>query len=224
MQTTTVISDQFGASQAMNNQTGKTNNQLGQQDFLALMVAQLENQDPTKPMDNNQFMAQMAQFSMVNGIDELNGSFATVADSIMGAQGLQAAALLDRQVITGSNIGRYDGVEPLEGMVPNANYASNVEIQVRDKSGELVRSFMLDSSVPGNRDFSWDGLNQSGQPVAAGDYQINAVGTVSGQVQSLQVGVANQIESISLNQHTQQITLNLSNGQTAYLSDVAEYR
>jgi len=60
--------------------------------------------------------------------------------------------------------------------------------------------------------------------VAAGDYQINAVGTVSGQVQSLQVGVANQIESISLNQHTQQITLNLSNGQTAYLSDVAEYR
>jgi len=118
----------------MNNQTGKTNNQLGQQDFLALMVAQLENQDPTKPMDNNQFMAQMAQFSMVNGIDELNGSFATVADSIMGAQGLQAAALLDRQVITGSNIGRYDGVEPLEGMVPNANYASNVEIQVRDKA------------------------------------------------------------------------------------------
>ena len=132
--------------------------------------------------------------------------------------------MLDRQVITGSNIGRYDGVQPLEGMGPNANYASNVEIQVRDSSGELVRSFMLDTSVPGNRDFSWDGLNQSGQPVAAGDYQVNAVGAVSGQVQSLQVGVANRIESISLNQQTQQITLNLANGQSAYLSDVAEYR
>jgi len=58
---------------------GKSRSTLGQQDFLSLMTAQLKNQDPTKPMDNNEFMSQMAQFSTVSGINDLNKSFASFA-------------------------------------------------------------------------------------------------------------------------------------------------
>ena len=60
---------------------------LGQADFLELMVAQLQNQDPSEPMDNNQFLSQMAQFSMVNGIDSLNTGFSNMSSSILGDQG-----------------------------------------------------------------------------------------------------------------------------------------
>ena len=62
---------------------GRGKSELGQEDFLALMVAQLENQDPTKPMDNNEFLSQMAQFSMVEGIENLNGSFSSVSESVL---------------------------------------------------------------------------------------------------------------------------------------------
>ena len=85
-------------------------NELGQADFLELMVAQLKNQDPTKPMDNSEFLSQMAQFSMVNGIEGLNTSFSSVSESILGSQGLQAATLLDRQALVDSPWGHFDGV------------------------------------------------------------------------------------------------------------------
>ena len=124
--------------------TGKTsargNNELGQEDFLALMVAQLENQDPTKPMDNSEFLSQMAQFSMVNGIEGLNSSFSNVAESILGAQGLQAATLLDRQALIDTPWGHFDGVSNVAGFVDGVAGASQVEVQIRDGSGALVRS------------------------------------------------------------------------------------
>ena len=69
----------------------KSSTELGQQDFLSLMTAQLKNQDPTKPLDNNEFMSQMAQFSTVSGISDLNKSFATFASSLYSNQSLQAA-------------------------------------------------------------------------------------------------------------------------------------
>ena len=75
------INDYLASAQQSNSGPQKASNDLGQPDFLKLMVAQLENQDPTKPMDNNQFLSQMAQFSMVNGIDSLNTSFGSVSDA-----------------------------------------------------------------------------------------------------------------------------------------------
>jgi flagellar basal-body rod modification protein FlgD len=169
-------------------------NELGQADFLELMVAQLKNQDPTKPMDNSEFLSQMAQFSMVNGIEGLNTSFSSVSESILGSQGLQAATLLDRQALVDSPWGHFDGAT---SVAPNGQ----------------------------NRlDFEWDGLNQEGEQVAAGSYHITAVAAINGVVSGLPVITANRIDSVSLDQATQQVTLNLANGQTVRLGEVREYR
>ncbi len=81
------------------------------------MVAQLKNQDPTKPMDNSEFLSQMAQFSMVNGIEGLNTSFSSVSESILGAQGLQAATLLDRQALLIVLGVTFDGATSVGGFV-----------------------------------------------------------------------------------------------------------
>ena len=119
---------------------GRGKSELGQEDFLALMVAQLENQDPTKPMDNNEFLSQMAQFSMVNGIEDLNGSFSSVSESVLGSQGLQAATLLDRQAIVETDSAGFDGVAPVQGLIDQPEPMSQLELQIRDAQGALVRS------------------------------------------------------------------------------------
>ncbi|MBL6688734.1 MAG: flagellar hook assembly protein FlgD [Pseudomonadales bacterium] len=203
---------------------GRGKSELGQEDFLALMVAQLENQDPTKPMDNNEFLSQMAQFSMVNGIEDLNGNFSNVSESILGAQGLQAASLLDRQAIIETDSASFNGVAPVEGVIDQPEPMGQIEMQIRDSQGALVRTMSLEPTAAREISFEWDGRDQSGRSVDAGNYYFAVAGAANGQLRSLPVAMANRIESVSLDQTTQRVTLNLANGRTATLDDVREYR
>ena len=203
---------------------GRGKSELGQEDFLALMVAQLENQDPTKPMDNNEFLSQMAQFSMVNGIEDLNGSFSSVSESVLGSQGLQAATLLDRQAIVETDSADFDGVAPVQGLIDQPEPMSQLALQIRDIQGSLVRSISIDPSSAKEVSFEWDGRDENGKAVEAGNYYFAAAGAVNGQLRNLPVAMANRIESVSLDQTTQKVTLNLANGRTASLDEVREYR
>jgi len=220
--------DQVGNSLAglgsSTSSSGALPNQMGQSDFLKLMVAQLENQDPTKPLDNNEFLSQMAQFSMVNGIENLNGSFGAVAETMLGAQGLQAANLLNKEAVTSSNLGHFDGIEPVSGLIDLAVPSSALEIQIRDLNGALVHAFGIDGSRAGEVAFNWDGLDSQGRQVPKGNYVFVAAGVENGAVRSLPVSMGNAIESVSIDRNSMQVRLNLSNGQVAYLSDVREYR
>ena len=203
---------------------GRGKSELGQEDFLALMVAQLENQDPTKPMDNNEFLSQMAQFSMVEGIENLNGNFSSVSDSLMGTQGLQAATLLDRPAIIETDSASFDGIAPVEGVIDQTEPMAQMELQIRDGQDALVRAMSLDPSAGKQVSFEWDGRDQSGRSMDAGNYYFAVAGSANGRVQSMPVAMANRIESVSLDPATQRVTLNLANGRTASLDDVREYR
>ena len=90
--------------------------ELGQDDFMKLLVAQMKNQDPNNPTDNGQFLAQIAQFSMVNGIDKLGSSFDTVAGSMSSTQAMQAATLVGRQVLSETSSGSLLEGQPLGGI------------------------------------------------------------------------------------------------------------
>ena len=79
--------------------------ELGQEDFLTLMITQFRNQDPFEPMDNGDFLGQLAQFGTVNGIEQLNSSMAGLTGSIQNDQALQAASLVGRGVLAQSNAG-----------------------------------------------------------------------------------------------------------------------
>lgn len=217
------INDYLASAQQSNSAPQKASNDLGQPDFLKLMVAQLENQDPTKPMDNNQFLSQMAQFSMVNGIDSLNTSFGSVSDAMLGAQGLQAATLLDRRAITDTNVLAFDGKTDMNGVIELDAPAAAVEIQVWDASGVQVGAFGIDGSQGGDTAFHWNGQDSRGEQLPPGLYRFSAAGSVNGEFQSLPLGLANRIESVSLDRNTQQVVLNLANGQSVQLAEVKEY-
>ena len=75
---------------------GASSQELNQTDFIELLVAQVKNQDPSKPMEPSQFMNQLAQFSTVNGVQELKGSFDGLAEKLSSGQSIQAAGLVGR--------------------------------------------------------------------------------------------------------------------------------
>ncbi|MEQ8207860.1 MAG: flagellar hook capping FlgD N-terminal domain-containing protein, partial [Woeseia sp.] len=95
--------DSLGIGQPSADNSART--ELGQEAFMTLMMAQFRNQDPFEPMDNGDFLGQLAQFGTVSGIDELNGAFSGLQSSIQSDQALQAAGLVGRTVLAESDIG-----------------------------------------------------------------------------------------------------------------------
>ena len=90
--------------------------ELGQEEFLRLMITQLENQDPFKPLESGEFLGQLAQFGTVSGLAELQTSFEGLASSLVSNQALQAAGLIGQSVLAEGGTGHYEAGQPLRGI------------------------------------------------------------------------------------------------------------
>lgn len=146
---------------------------LDQAAFLRLMTAQLKMQDPFKPLDNNQMVGQMAQFSTVAGIEEMNGTLKNLSDS--GRIG-DASSWLGRHVLLPGNMavpgdsGQYAGEFTLTAT------ASNLSIDFLNASGEIVQAIELGEQDAGPIAFEWDALDSHGQPLGLGPLKIRVNG------------------------------------------------
>lgn len=172
--------------------------ELGQEDFLRLMTSQLQNQDPFKPMENGDFLGQMAQFSTVSGIDRLESAFASTADALTGNQALQAASLVDRQVLVPSSQAQFDGENPLTGAVQVPEQASAAVVAIKDAQGQLVAQVPLAAGPGGRAVFSWDGVGSDGALVPAGDYSLEARYRVGRETEAAEPLVWGRVDSVSL--------------------------
>jgi len=200
-------------------------NKLGQDDFLKLMVAQLRNQDPFKPMENGDFIAQMAQFSSVSGIDTLQKSFTNFAASMQSNQALQASTMVGRNVLVASNaiaLGA-DG-SAVNGLVKLPNSAGNVRIGILGINGELLRNIPMGSHAAGDVAFSWDGLDENGNRLPPGRYNVAALAGDGEDAIGLETFINAHVDSVSLNQQDRSVTLNLKDLGSISMSDVVEIR
>lgn len=146
---------------------------LSQSDFLKLMVTQMTNQDPTKPMDSTQMVAQLAQFSQVAATQELQQSFDSLATNLSGDQFVRAASLVGQEVLVPSSAGKLaDGT--LNGAVNVGTSGTYVNVQVKDQAGNVVRTISLGQPDAGLVKFSWDGKSDDGTQLNDGVYQISA--------------------------------------------------
>ena len=118
---------------------------LGQEDFLTLMISQFRNQDPFEPLDNGEFLGQLAQFSTVNGISSLNSAFEGLAGSMQDNQALQAAGLVGHSVLAVTDIAHLEDDASVKGGIELESSAGNVQIDVTNGAGELVRQDWSDS-------------------------------------------------------------------------------
>ncbi len=132
---------------------------LGQKDFLKLMTTQLQNQDPFAPMDNGDFIAQMAQFSTVTGIEEMNNSIGKLVEEFDQARIATASNLLGHSVLVPGNIGRVDESGELHGVLDLPEATIKTELIYRDAAtnAELFRDD-LGPKAAGLVGFKWDNI------------------------------------------------------------------
>lgn len=188
----------------------KANDELGQDEFLQLMTAQLKFQDPLSPMENGDFLAQMAQFGTVSGINDLNSAFSNMSAAFQSNQALQASTMVGRKVLVPGNQARLYEQDNLQASVDIRQPANQVIINITDGAGQLVHRMDLGRQQAGFLDFEWNGLNGDGNRVSPGLYTVTAEIHQGDQVTAGDMFTAVQVESVTLGQAGQDLTLTVS--------------
>lgn len=184
---------------------------LGQEQFLKLMTTQMTHQDPTKPMENGDFLAQMAQFGTVSGIQDLQKSFSDFAGSINSSQALQAASLVGRYVSAPGTQGVLGAGGKISGNINLENSTSNLHVKVTDSvTGEVVREVDMGAHDKGAVPFSWDGTNANGVMANPGVYRIEATANIDGNNTMLATDIDSRVDSVSMANGANAIKVNLT--------------
>ncbi|HVP67262.1 MAG TPA: FlgD immunoglobulin-like domain containing protein [Anaeromyxobacteraceae bacterium] len=145
---------------------------LTQNDFLTLLMAQLQNQDPTAPVDDQQFAAQLAQFSSLQELTNIGTKLDSLISAQSSANQLQTASFVGKSVLFSSNQVAYDGATPVTlgaGLSLPADAAAAV---VTNSSGTVVRTLSLGAEPAGVSTFTWDGKDGNGNSLPAGTYNV----------------------------------------------------
>jgi flagellar basal-body rod modification protein FlgD len=169
---------------------------LGQEDFLKLLMTQLQNQDPMEPMDNGEFMGQMAQFSTVQGVTEMGESIDGLVSIYQGQQMSANASMIGKKALVDGNWAQLEGGK-LAGAIDLTTAANDLRVDVKSETGELMASIGLGSKMAGVQEFSWDGIKQDGTTAPEGNYYLSASAVRDGQstVPAMQVyGTVNSVQ------------------------------
>jgi flagellar basal-body rod modification protein FlgD len=147
---------------------------LAQEDFLQLMLTQLKNQDPFKPMESGEFLGQLAQFGTVQGLAGLQTSFDSLSSSLVSNQALQASTLVGRSALARTSRIDVAAGQAVSGAVDLPASSAAAAVAIRDATGQTVRTLSLGAQPSGLASFTWDGLDDNGRPAAAGRYSFTA--------------------------------------------------
>src|SRR5271155_3236841 len=211
--TTPATSGAGGSSSTSSSSSGlaTTGTTLGGTDFLTLMLAQLQNQDPTNPVDSSTFLTQLSELSEVQGITQLNTSFTALSGSLSSNQALQASSLLGHQALVTSSTATLAANGTINGAVSVPQTTSQVTLNISDSSGALVGQINLGAQSAGLANFSWNGTEGNGSQAPAGTYTLSAqyAGQTSGGTAASTL-VNGTIESVSMGAGSTGLTLNVA--------------
>jgi len=159
---------------------GTGNKSLGQSDYLKLMTAQLQYQDPFAPMDNSQMVAQMAQFSQISASTESNKTLTAIADSLSGQRLSDAASWIGKSMLVKSGTAAPDAAGQYAGQLTLSADTDAVSVDLVDSAGATVKSMDLGAQKAGDVNFYWNGKDDAGGQAATGPLTIRVRGaTVS---------------------------------------------
>ncbi|MGP7794763.1 flagellar hook assembly protein FlgD [Sphingomonas sp. CLY1604] len=179
--------------------TAKTNKTtLDQSDFLTLLTTQLKNQDPLAPMDNTQMVAQMAQFSSVAGISEMNKTLSTVATKLGSTTASDAMSYVGKTVLTEGSTAYPKSSGGLDAAVELDDVATQVTVSISDANGGTLRQLQLGAQKKGTASFEWDGKDSAGNSVGSGPFTITALATNGDSAVTSRTLVWAPVESVSL--------------------------
>lgn len=209
-------------------------NELGQNAFLKLMITQLENQDPLSPQENSEFIAQLAQFSSVEGLDRLNKNFDSFTNNFVANQALQASTLVGRSVTVPTDTTQLPVNGVVYGSVDVPSSTGSVNVNVYSEAGSLVDQFSLGAQPAGELVLRWDGKhfevngelvdqstrNPDGLP--PGTYRIEVSSTIDGDETQLETALSANVNSVTVGANGV-LTLNLAGIGPVSLADVKQF-
>lgn len=167
----------LGIARSAAQTSAQKNSKLGsdkmdQSSFLTLMTAQMKNQDPFDPVDNTQMVAQMAQFSSLAGISEMNTTLSAIAAKLGATSTTDMVSWVGRTVLTEGSAAypRTDG--SLGGVIELGADAGEVNVVIEGPNGEILRNVSLGAAKAGQTEFEWDGKTDTGEPAGNGPFKI----------------------------------------------------
>ena len=209
-QSLNAILDKLGVNKSEESPT-KRRDQLGQADFLKLMTTQLQNQDPFAPMDNADFIAQMAQFSTVTGITDMGQTLKGMSDQLQEFRIATASNLLGHSVLVPGNLARPDENGEIHGVVDLPSSASMSNIRFTNEQGEILHQVDMGAQPRGLVGFSW--LDIPSEILEAGDaIRVEAY-----------ADTGNGLEAVSPSVFADVLAATTGNGRDGVQLDVRDY-
>jgi len=173
---------------------------LGKDDFLKLLVAQLQNQDPLNPSDPTAFTAQLAQFSSLEQLTTVNSNLTAMAQASNTSQDLERLSsftLIGRNVEMKGPDFKYSGATVGFGYTL-ASAAASVSVKVLDTNNQVVAVLPQASGAVGAHDYSWDGTKINGSKAVAGDYHLVIERTDNGKATPVDSRVNGLVDGVNL--------------------------
>ncbi len=146
-------------------------NTLGQDEFLTLLVAQPQNQDPLNPTDATEFTAQLAQYSQLEQLFNLNDAMDGLTAAQTSSQKVSALSLINKEVVVEDSHFPFDGA-PIRIGYRVDGPATDISLQIRNSAGATVATLNASDTTPGEHFLTWNGLDQNGAPLPADTYQL----------------------------------------------------
>lgn len=197
-----------------------SNDALGKDAFLQLLVTQMKNQNPLEPQDNGEFVAQLAQFSSLESMQNLTTTVDSIAGLYQSSQALQASSLVGRSVIVNASTTAVDTTKSMTGSVVVPSSSTTTSVKIYDAQQNLVKTVDMGSQSAGTASFTWDGTNEAGEKVASGNYKFEATGSLEGTATNLSTYLPATVNSVTTGVSGGEMTLNLAGGQSIALSKV----
>ena len=195
------------------------------QNFLKLLVAQIQNQDPTAPMDASTMTSQMSSLSMVNSMQDMNTSLSSLLAQMQSANFITQASSIGHSPLAASNSIAYQGTGGVAMGANSVNALSDLVATIKDGSGTAVRTIDLGSVQAGMTNFSWDGMDSTGTQLGAGYYSVSLSGTTAaGVIDNTPTNyVASPVVAVSKASNGTDVNLALADGRAVLATSVTQW-
>ncbi len=209
----------LSSTTAKSSSSSTASSALDKDDFLQLLVTQLQHQDPLNPLDDKEFIAQLAQFSSLEQMNNVASGITAINETLAKQDSLSAANYIGKSVVAdGNTISKLDsGITPVYFTLNDA--ASKVTVNVYDQNNNIVSTQTLNSMQAGEYNFSWDGLDYNGEAASNGKYSVyfsaekadGSAALVDTEVTGVIVGISREGDGTSFT---------LSDGRTVSFDDI----
>jgi flagellar basal-body rod modification protein FlgD len=176
--TVSALSAVTGTETPSTSTTSTTSTTLGKDDFLKLLITQLQNQDPLNPSDSTEFASQLAQFSSLEQLNNINESLSTLNQYQASINNAQAVSFIGKEIESKGNTVEMKSGQSVACEFELAEAASTVTVSIYDSSGAFVKDVTATGLSAGKQTVTWDGKDRNGSTVAEGTYtfEVQAYG------------------------------------------------